>query len=102
MQEQKHDGMTLIIVIYQAQSGAFASPYLADVAHSPNGGSIHMTCANVVLKFTIYIHLSQKRLSYYSTQIQFTYIPATSQKLIRTRAYTEATGTELDHEAEDP
>lgn len=38
MQEQKHLGMTLIIVIHQAQSGAFASPYLAEMAHSLDAG----------------------------------------------------------------
>lgn len=45
-------------------SGAFAASYLADMAHSPDGGSIHMPCADVVLKFTIYIRLSQKGLLY--------------------------------------
>lgn len=58
--------MRLIIVIHQAQSGFFASLYLADMAHSPFDGRIHMPCADVVLKFTIFIHLSQKRLPHYS------------------------------------
>lgn len=89
---------------YCHTSGAFAASYLADMAHSPDGGSINVPCADAGLKFTIYILLSQKRTAILVIvpQLQVIHTSATSPRLLRTRTYSGAARVELKHEVEDP